>query len=193
MEQNTQRVPFFEGSRREISLHQLSLKRNTENEKRLRMDIRLTLDGGKIVGFPAFIFEAFDAMSKQPIMKDCYFDQQIEGMNIDFFPQDQKAEPEFTLRGCTLRDFSIIRVKDGEDGSLVLCFNTTVPRNLKLLKWADEYDGQTLWAKFSEGQMSIPAPDAQMSLTGEAEKPNGVIKVDKGARASAKRASEARA
>lgn len=164
----TVKMPFFPKQKRKIVLHDWAPKLNAQDEKRLLLQIRMPIEGQPLPGLPEFLSEAYQAMEKQPRVDYQHFEQEIEGVTLDFYDHDKAKEHNQFITGCTLRNFALERMKSDKETLITLTFNTTIPRTKKILSWADDYHRKTMWASFSEGQMVIPPPDAQMKL-GEAE------------------------
>jgi hypothetical protein len=174
---------FFPEQRRKIELQSWAELLNSQSEKRIRFDFQMPLSGQNLLGMPDFIGRGFEIMELQDSHeKQIPIDVELENVHFEAFSTDtcKKAIPIEALglnlddekkqlgrsylkfSNSTIRNFKIVRVKDG----VALEFNITVKSDAGLCLWAHHYHGATFWGVFSEAQMVVPQKDDpnQMAL-----------------------------
>lgn len=149
---------FFRApERREMVLRHAELKKNTENEKRIKLDFEVPLTGKGLVGIPSWIGAAMDACGQlENGITNVDLSQEFEGMTLEIFhlPEDKTDKRAHLLTNCQLRGFSVSRPK-GEGAKaeeLTLHFHANVPGSTSLWNWCYPHADATIWVVFDVSQ-----------------------------------------
>lgn len=152
-------ISFFPNQRRKMRLMKFSPKRNTQNEKRLRLDFAMPLTGQGVVGMPKEVRVAFDTVANLDNgMKDSTIEAVIEPQTIEIYATDSSSRRAHLITAAELQDLFVVRpaVSDSKDASEVeLRFHTTVQGSEELLLWAYKHFGMTFWGEFEPTQGEI--------------------------------------
>jgi len=159
------RLQFFPKQKRRLALERWAPKRNNENEKRVLVEFVMPLTGQPQRGFPEFLQGSFHLFEKEnEPARTLDLSTEMEGMTMQFFDTDRSGERTHIFVAATLRAFELVRIPDGDKFLTALKFNTTVPRNMAVLKFLHSYEGMVMWADFDpqEIQMKIvPGDDSR--------------------------------
>lgn len=160
-------MQFFPNQRRRLMLCNVALKRNQQNEKRIKLDFSMPLTGGSLVGMPVPVMKAFEAVAQldNGIMTTGLA-VDVEAQAIDFYPHDQKNAPiNLQLKNAELQSLTVSRPDTDQAkkrDEVTLYFTTTVPASRKIWDWAYENIGCEMFAIFTASQ-----PQLDIALTPE--------------------------
>jgi hypothetical protein len=162
---------FFAGQKRKLKLDKWSPKHNNEGEKRALIQFGMPLTGQPAIGHPEFIKATFATMEKEKSAEQLVkLLGSVENCTIEFYDLEENPDPTFTVNGATLDGFEMEKIPEGETVITVLRFDSTVPRNLKLLEFLHKYERKDLWAMFTPTQEAIEGGSGkQMRLADQAK------------------------
>jgi hypothetical protein len=147
---------FFAGQKRKLKLDKWLPKHNNEGEKRALIQFGMPLTGQPAVGHPEFIKATFATMEQEKSAEQLVkLFGSVENCTIEFYDLEENPDAIFTVNGATLDGFEMEKVPEGEISITVLRFDSTVPRNLKLLEFLHKYERKELWAMFTPTQEAI--------------------------------------
>lgn len=154
------RVNFFPGIKRKLTLDDWSPKHNGESEKRVLISFEMPISGQAVTGIPAYLTGPLQDLERSTELDKISLNTEIENMSLDIYDLPDSREECQTIHSATLRKFEMVR----RDDIVLLCFNTTVSRTMKLLKFLHEYEAKTVFVEFSPTQAEIGANAQQMKL-----------------------------
>ena len=131
--------------------------------KRVKLKIRLPLNGNKPVGTPDWITNAmtFVAQSHDIVTPQV----ELSGFDISF-SDDTLFAKEVSANKCDLRKFVVMETGDAEEPDIELQFVIYAPFSTGLWKWAGQMGGEEFWAKFTQ----VAEPEeagGDLELTGD--------------------------
>ena len=142
--------------------------------KRIKMKVRMPLNGNKPVGTPEWVMNAAEFVAKS---HDVVTPQvELSGFNLSFTDdqslfEDSKAQAQ----KCQLQKFVISEFGDSEDPEVQMTFTIYAPFSSALLKFCGQMAGQEFWARFDqiEDEEAEEAEDDsdQMELEEDEEEP----------------------
>lgn len=181
-----QQISFFPGNRRRVELEDWQPLLNSQDEKRVRLDILMPLTGEPVVGMPEWLSPAYQTMTRKgSVEKDIPITTEIEGCTFEGFStegskrnieidkggldlsKEEMGHRNVLIPGATLRNFKLVRVNRNDQGIVALKFSTTFKADAGLVLWALQYHGATFWASFVVTQATLdltPKDDKQMKL-----------------------------
>jgi len=154
------RTNFFPGMKRKLTLDDWSPKHNGESEKRVLINFEMPISGGAVTGIPVYLTEPLKDLERSTELDKISLNTEIENMSLDIYDTPDSREECQTVHSATLRKFEMVR----RDDIVVLCFNTTVVRTMKLLKFLHDYEAKTVFVEFSPTQAEIGKDAQQMTL-----------------------------
>lgn len=143
---------FAENTRRECILVGASTL-NREEEKRVKLALRIPLTGQTLQGMPAWMGDAHDAVART--VTSATLDVSYKGMNINVFSTDQAADRELQIPSATLGKFNVSRSGDSENPDVDLNFVAIAPFNTRFWKWAGDMTGYHFFVKFEAAQREL--------------------------------------
>jgi len=154
------------GNERKIILVSAALlvgKAPTKN-KRIRMKVRMPLNGQKPVGTPDWVMKAmeFVAQSHDAVNATAQF----SGFDVTFNDENLFEQAKAAANKCQLRSFVIQEFGDAENPDIVMEFLIYAPFSSNLWRFCGQYGGEEYWAKFE--QVEEPE-DEDLELTGDDE------------------------
>jgi hypothetical protein len=168
---------FFPGTRKQLTVKNLSLLRTRGGETRIQLGLTMPLSDGKLVGLPSWVGDAYDdlavADSQQASTK---FVSEMDAMTLYIFSSTDSDAPAQTVFNVLLNTFSLRREAqdaEAEEASGVnLVFVAYVPFSQEALGWLARHFHETIFVRFDTTQAALfekPVSDAQMELPVEVE------------------------
>jgi hypothetical protein len=156
-------MQFFTGQKRRLMLSNVALKRNTQNEKRIKLDFSMPLTGQSETGMPTPVMKAFEAVAQLDNgIIDTELAVKIEAQTIEFFPHDQKHAPRaLQLNNAELQSLTVSRPDTDQAkkrDEVTLYFTTTIPASRAIWDWAYANIGAELFAVFTASQPQLEMP-----------------------------------
>lgn len=159
---------FFPKTLRKLALHKPILKRNAQNEKRIKIDFIMPLDGENIVGIPDYVAGGFEAVSKNAGgVIEADLGTELANVSIDFYDTETNANPSNIIQSIEGAQIVGLKVKrsvsegDVPKDDVSLYFSVQVTGSTKLWNWTYPYAGATLWAKFDTTQATLSDAKAE--------------------------------
>jgi len=143
---------FAENTRRECILVGASTL-NRDEEKRVKLSLRIPLSGQSLLGMPDWLGDAHDAVART--VTSATLDVSYKGMNINIFATDQSPERELQIAAAALGKFNVARSGSGENPDVDLHFVAIAPFNTRFWKWAGDMTGYHFFAKFEAAQREL--------------------------------------
>jgi hypothetical protein len=151
-------VDFFSNEKRKMTLVDARIKRNSEDEKRIRLDFAMPLTGQSEIGMPQELGAAMRYVGEP---KNGATESKIESQplpqTIRFFATDTAKRPLFSaIAAIELKDLLVTRPKISEtaDSSAVeLGFHANVPFNKDVWDFIPDYHGKIFWCEFEKTQI----------------------------------------
>jgi hypothetical protein len=150
---------FFPEQRRRLILTGVALKRNNEDEKRIKLDFEMPLTGQPLEGMSKEVAAAFEAVAKLDNgITEAAICSEIKGQTLEIFDTDKSRKRNLLVVGADLQKLSVFRPKSeaGPRDDVSLSFSTTIPYSAAAWTWAPEYAGATFYATFETVQASLP-------------------------------------
>jgi len=147
---------FFRGYRRETFIDGATILCNSVGEKRLKLNMRLPLSGDQLVGMPNWVGCPFDDIAKPEIaVKTVASTMELDPMLLHVFALPEGEKEVATFDAVRLCGFKIEHDGEDEHPNIVLRFTAYLPRTGKLLKFADENFGASLYIRYEAAQGSL--------------------------------------
>jgi hypothetical protein len=151
-------VEFFSAQRRKLTLVDAKIKRNSEDEKRIRLDFAMPLTGQSELGMPE---EIGAAMRYVGDLKNGATESKIETLplpqTIQFYATDTSKKPLFAaIAAVEMKDLIVTRPKVSEtaDSSAVeLAFHANFPFDKNIWDFIPTHHGKIFWGEFERTQM----------------------------------------
>jgi hypothetical protein len=148
---------FFRGHRRETFIDGAQILCNAAGEKRLKLSLKIPLNGDQLVGMPSWVGEPFGDISKpEYAVKSIASTMELDPMNLRVhgLPEGKEA---ILFDGVRLCSFKIERDSETtkEHPEIVLSFTAYLPRTGKFLKFADDMFGSSLFILYEAAQQSL--------------------------------------
>jgi hypothetical protein len=158
MSERSNSVEFFSGQKRKLTLVDAKIKRNSEDEKRIRLDFEMPLTGQSEIGMPQ---EIGAAMRYVGDLKNGATESKIETLplpqTIQFFATDRSKLPMFSaIAAVDLKDLIVTRPKVSEtaDSSAVeLAFHANFPFDKSIWDFVPDFHGKVFWCSFEKTQI----------------------------------------
>lgn len=182
-----QQISFFPGNRRRVELEDWQPLLNSQDEKRVRLDILMPLTGEPVIGMPEWLSPAYQTMTRKgSVEKDIPITTEIEACTFEGFStegshrnieidkggldltKEEMGHRNVLIPGATLRNFKLVRVTRNDQSIVALKFSITFKADSGLVLWAHKYHGGTFWASFVVTQAKLDLDtkdDKQMKLT----------------------------
>jgi hypothetical protein len=163
------RVTFFPQRKIRVQLEDWGRKKNSEDEKRLRLDFVIPLvDEARDGVIPGWIIDPLNAMenpaSKQ---KDAHFDTVLDSVTLEFWDTPTSPKRTLLLTAATLNAFSLKRTEIDGRTYWALHFSVNYIRHV-CLNWADKYEDCWVWMEATiSGAADVPSkpvPGEQMTI-----------------------------
>lgn len=169
------RITFFPKRRVRVELTDWAPKRNTQGEKRVRLDFTIPLiDEARNGEIPAWLLRPLDAMEvPESVQNKTKLEVELDGVTIELFDTPKAARRTELFTAATLTDFFLVQVTRDKQSYPALTFCVNVPR-AGLLEFCDKYEECWLWTTFTPvdaSKISPPAPGHQMTIA-DAAKPD---------------------
>lgn len=133
-------------------------------EKRIKMKVRMPLDGSKPAGTPDWITNAmtFVAQSHDVVSP------QVEFKGFEILMNDDNLFEEAKTRAqkCSMRGFVVHECGDGESPDVEMAFLVYAPFSDRLWRFCGQMGGEEFWMQFTQ---VAEAQDDNLELTGEDE------------------------
>ena len=160
-------MKFFPEQMRTLTLVQPVLKKNAQDEKRLRLDFSMLLNAANLKKAHDAVNSAFELVAMNDSgASSVEIAYKVATQKIEFYATPTHKNPNMHVTSAELRGLCVARPnaeKHAED--IFLEFTTTVPMTKRLLDWAIENWGATVFATFVDAQMSL------MDAGGDADEP----------------------
>jgi hypothetical protein len=156
-------MQFFTGQKRRLMLCNVALKRNAQNEKRIKLDFSMPLTGQSVVGMPTPVMKAFEAVGQLDNgIIDTELAVKIEAQTVEFYPHDQKNAPvQLQLKSAELQSLTVSRPDTDQAkkrDEVTLYFTTTVPASKTIWDWAYANIGAEMFSVFTAAQPQLEMP-----------------------------------
>lgn len=157
---------FFPGTRKEIIVQDIRILKNAAGEARIKLDLAMPFDDGKLVGMPDWIGQAYDHIGKEDtVERNTKFDVELESMSLYCHTTEDITQPAQTLFNVLLKTFQMTREKQDDDeeelSDVNLQFAAYVPANQRLWTWLYPYKSMKLFVRFETTQAELPVDQAQ--------------------------------
>jgi hypothetical protein len=147
---------FFRGYRRVTIIDGATILCNSAGEKRLKLSMKLPLSGDQLVGMPSWVGEPFNAIAKPEFAgKHWASEMELDPMLLHVFMMPQSEKEAFTLESVRMTNFKIEHDAEDEHPNLILSFTAYIPRTGKVLKFADDNFGSSLFIRYEAAQQSL--------------------------------------
>jgi hypothetical protein len=151
-------VDFFSNEKRKMTLVDAKIKRNSEDEKRIRLDFAMPLTGQSEIGMPQEIGAAMRYVGE---LKNGATESKIEAaplpQTIRFFATDTAKRPLFAaIAAIELKELIVTRPKISEtadSAAVEISFHANVPFNKDIWEFIPDYHGKLFWAEFEKTQI----------------------------------------
>lgn len=137
---------FFEKRRRRLSLLRYTHLKTRAGEERLKLELKMPLLNESLQGVPELVSQAFDPMAKDAsAIKRSNLNIEYKGMTVEFFSNDQAAEPFIgkegiaSATGALLTKFALVAEGESDKRTLDLVYVCYVPASVALLDWARQH------------------------------------------------------
>ena len=130
--------------------------------KRIRMKVRMPLNGQKPVGTPDWVMKALEFVSQSHDAVSAT--AEFSGFEVTFNDENLFESAKAQAVKCQLRSFVIQEAGDSENPDIVMEFLIYAPFSTTLWKFCGQYGGEEFWAKFD--QIEEPE-DEDLELTGD--------------------------
>jgi hypothetical protein len=169
------RITFFPKRKVRVQLVNWYPKRNTEGEKRVRIDLMIPLLDEAMEGMqPAWILPSLQAMdSKDSAQSESKLDTTLEGVTLEAFDTPKSTGRTLLLTAATFQDFHLRRVTKDKQTFVALVFTANVKRDWNQLRWCDKYEECWFWCEFTPADPAMPSkpvPGAQMTIADASSK-----------------------
>jgi hypothetical protein len=156
-------MQFFPGQKRRLKLENVALKRNTQNEKRIKLDFSMPLTGQSESGMPTPVAKAFEAVAQiDNGIIGTALAVRVEAQTIEFYPHDEKnGKVVLQLNNAELQSLTVSRPDTDQAkkrDEVTLYFTTTVPASRKIFDWAYDHIGCEMFAVFTASQPQLEMP-----------------------------------
>ncbi len=162
------RVTFFPQRKIRVQLEDWGRKKNSEDEKRLRLDFIIPLvDEARDGVIPGWIIDPLNAMenpaSKQ---KDAHFDTVLDSVTLEFWDTPSSPNRTLLLTAATLNAFSLKRTEIDGRTYRALHFSVNYIRHV-CLNWADKYEDCWVWMEATiSGAADVPSKPSDNGAVG---------------------------
>jgi hypothetical protein len=161
-------MEFFSGQKRKLTLVDAKIKRNTEDEKRIRLDFAMPLTGQSEIGMPEEIGAAMRYVGE---LRNGATESKIESLplpqTILFYATDASKKPIFAaIAAVELKDLIVTRPKVSEaaDSSAVeLAFHANFPFDQNIWDFIPTHHGKIFWCLFEKTQIETTDAVAEKS------------------------------
>lgn len=151
-------MEFFSKEKRKMTLSGIAIKRNSEDEKRIRLDFAMPLTGQSEIGMPS---EIGSAMRYVGDLKNGATSARIEAaplpQTIQFFSTDSSKKPMFSaVAAIELKDLVVTRPSisaTADSAAVELSFHANIPFNSAVWEWIPNYFGKLFWCDFEKTQI----------------------------------------
>ena len=153
-------MQFFPGQKRRLKLENVVLKRNQQNEKRIKLDFSMPLTGQSETGMPTPVMKAFEAVAQLDNgIIDTALAVKVEAQTIEFYPHDKRDAPRhLQLNNAELQSLTVSRPDTDQAkkrDEVTLYFTTTVPASRKIFDWAYDNIGAEMFGVFTASQPQL--------------------------------------
>lgn len=153
-------MQFFTEQKRMVTLLDVKPKLNTQDEKRVRLDLAMALTADALSGAPENVKEAFYAVTKDSLgLNIVGITTEFKDVKATFYSTPQTKTPSLEIAGCTLRQLEVSRPGNKielVDGDVSLGFHINVPANREVWRWCYDSFGSTLCMVVEEVQPFLP-------------------------------------
>jgi hypothetical protein len=163
------RVTFFPKRKVRVELSDWTKKRNSQDEKRVRLDFTIPLvDDARDGVLPSWLMSPLASFeSKDSVESKTKLEVELDGVTIELWDTPKSPARSQLFAAAQLSDFYLIR--ETRDGSTVLSliFTTNVKRTFDVLRWCDRYESSYMWAEFTPASPEVPSkpvPGEQMTI-----------------------------
>lgn len=169
------RVTFFPKRKVRVELSDWTKKRNSQDEKRVRLDFTVPLiDDAREGVLPSWLMSPLASFeSKDSVESKTKLEVELDGVTLELWDTPKSPARSQLFAAAQLSDFYLVR--GTRDGSTVLSliFTTNVKRTFDVLKWCDRYESSYMWVEFTPASPEVPSkpvPGEQMTIA-DADKP----------------------
>jgi hypothetical protein len=164
------RATFFPKRKVRVELSDWTKKRNSQDEKRVRLDFTIPLiDEARDGILPSWLMSPLASFeSKDSVESKTKLEVELDGCTIELWDTPKSPSRQQLFAAAQLTDFYLIR--ETRDGSTVLSliFTTNVKRTYDVLRWCDRYEQSYMWAEFTPASPEVPSkpvPGEQMTIS----------------------------
>lgn len=151
-------MDFFSNEKRKMTLSGIAIKRNSEDEKRIRLDFAMPLTGQPEVGMPSEIGAAMRYVGE---LKNGATESKIEAVpnaqTLQFYATDTSKKPLFSaIAAIDLKDLVVTRPSisaTADSAAVELSFHANIPFNASVWDWIPTYYGKLFWCTFEKTQI----------------------------------------
>lgn len=154
-------MKFFPEAIRAVDLIHIIVKKNAQDERRLRLDFSMLLTNKSLVKAHDSIAKAYDYLKEEESAAgEIKILNKVQTQVIEFYATDKARQADIKVGAAELRQLVVSR-PDAEKKAenIYLTFTTTVPATKGLLNWAFDNLGATVFAKFVDAQMALITED----------------------------------
>lgn len=167
------RFSFFPGQRRKIILEHMTANEK-DNNPNLLFSFRMPITGEPLVGFPAFLGPAYEAVNKEEsLVPEAPLNSNFElvGMTIECYRTMDGQKRVILFSNKSLLKFVVQKEKDGDSYVTVVRFKIRVEETKARLLFWHALRGVNMYADFTPAADTVKeADDNQMSFEEEAGK-----------------------
>jgi hypothetical protein len=168
MAERSNALEFFSNQKRKLTLVDAKIKRNSEDEKRIRLDFAMPLTGQSEIGMPQEIGAAMRYVGE---LKNGAIESKVETLpfpqTIQFWATEASKRPMFSaIAAVDLKDLIVTRPKVSEtaDTSAVeLAFHANFPFDKNIWDFVPDYHGKVFWCTFERTQIELTDVVAEKS------------------------------
>jgi hypothetical protein len=164
------RITFFPKRKVRVELSDWTKKRNSQDEKRVRLDFTIPLiDDAREGVLPSWLMSPLASFESQDSVESkTKLEVELDGVTVELWDTPKSPARQQLFAAAQLTDFYLIR--ETRDGSTVLSliFTTNVKRTFDVLKWCDRYEAAYMWAEFTPASPEVaskPVPGEQMTIS----------------------------
>jgi hypothetical protein len=185
------RITFFPKRKVRVELSDWAKKRNSQDEKRVRLDFTIPLlDDAREGVLPSWLMSPLASFeSKDSVESKTKLEVELDGVSMELWDTPKSPGRSQLFAAAQLSDFYLVR--ETRDGSTVLSliFTTNVKRTFDVLKWCDRYESSYMWVEFTPADPATatpPTPGVQMTIADvKSSAANDVVQTPEEAQANA--------
>lgn len=146
---------------------------NAAGEKRLKLSMKLPLNGDQLIGMPNWVSAPFDVIAKpdnagKALVSTMELDPML--LHVYALPEAKKEAMVFdAVRMCNFK------IEHDPENNVALTFSAYLPRTGKFLKFADENYGSSLFIEYEAAQPSLLEDNPNVQATDPKVKASDVL------------------